>query len=160
MSTAAMLGFGESAAWRFVTELYARPGIAAHCLALQDDYGVDVTALLYAVFVGSRGLRFADPAEIDRVSGDWRNTVVGGLRRARRRLKRASEPGARALYRRVLGDELAAERIALDLLENQLRLVPDATPGAAARAYLRHCGAPQSALAPLLSPAGGGRVLP
>ena len=42
--------------WDFSVELYARPGVAAACLALQDRAGADVCLLLAALWLERRGV--------------------------------------------------------------------------------------------------------
>ena len=42
--------------WQFSEQHYARPGVAAACLQLQDDYGANVNLLLLLVMLEERGL--------------------------------------------------------------------------------------------------------
>ena len=45
----------DSAFWRFSLELYARDGVPAACLALQDREGADVNLVLLALWLGESG---------------------------------------------------------------------------------------------------------
>jgi uncharacterized protein (TIGR02444 family) len=116
--------------WRFALALYARPGVAPACLALQDRHGIDVIIALYGCWLGSAGrgrLDEAALAEAEAMAGPWRQQVVEPLRRARTALKGIA--GAEELYRRMKEIELDAERAAI------LRLAPLAAapdPGASA----------------------------
>ena len=42
--------------WHFSEQHYARPGVAAACLQLQDDYNANVNLLLLLVMLEERGL--------------------------------------------------------------------------------------------------------
>jgi uncharacterized protein (TIGR02444 family) len=123
--------------WDFSTALYARPGVEAALLALQDVDGLEVNLVLFCLFAGARGqsLDGASVAAMQGVGFAWGREVVQPLRAARRQLKPLSEPlsengTAAALREEVKKVELAAER------------------------------AMQGALAELLTPAGeGGRLV-
>ena len=45
--------------WQFSEQHYARPGVAAACLQLQDDYDANVNLLLLLVMLEERGLSLA-----------------------------------------------------------------------------------------------------
>lgn len=103
--------------WRFSLALYAAPGVASACLALQDEAGRDVNLLLYCGWVGASGRGRLDQAAIaaaDVRLAPWRQGVVEPLRAARRALKGVA--GAEALYAAVKAVELDAERQAQRLL--------------------------------------------
>ncbi|MEP5764118.1 MAG: TIGR02444 family protein [Halieaceae bacterium] len=93
--------------WDFSLDTYARPGVAAACLALQDQHGVDVNVLLYACFAAGRGVTLAkaDLDAMDAVIEEWRCEVVKPLRMLRRRL-----PEATPLRDLVQQAELSAEQ--------------------------------------------------
>jgi uncharacterized protein (TIGR02444 family) len=98
--------------WRFSLALYARAGVAAALIALQDRAGRDVNLILYALWLGVRGVRLdaaalaAAAAAIAPINAD----AVAPLRRLRRQLRGTDEPQLATLRRRILGLELAAER--------------------------------------------------
>jgi len=102
---------GESL-WRFSLALYARPGVAAALLALQDRVGCDVNLILFALGLGAEaraldapGLRAAAAA-----IAPLNTAIVHPLRRLRRELKGAVESDLQSLRGRILNLELAAER--------------------------------------------------
>ncbi len=104
--------------WDFSIAVYARPGVAPACLALQDRRGVDVNVLLLCCWAGASGrlLSKLDLAAALVAVREWRDEVVQPLRALRRRLK-AGVAGiptdqAEAMRRRVADLELEAERIA------------------------------------------------
>jgi uncharacterized protein (TIGR02444 family) len=108
--------------WHFSLGLYRAPGVAAACIRLQDEAGVDVNLLFFLLWSASlkRQLSSADVQAVDgRVAG-WRQTAVIPLREIRRALKSAAaliEPGAAELFRtRVKGLELEAERLQQETL--------------------------------------------
>jgi uncharacterized protein (TIGR02444 family) len=109
--------------WRFALALYAKPGVSAACLQLQDDAGVDVMLLLVALFAASHrciALTDADLIAMDAVVRPWREQVVQPLRALRCTLKSGPSPAPSAmsdrLRERIKASELDAERIANDRL--------------------------------------------
>lgn len=121
--------------WRFSLDLYGQPDIAALCLALQDRHGADVNLVLYALWAGAAcGARLDESAltKLETVLRPWRETVIGPLRQVRRHLKTGPPPTpdarTEALRDSVKAAELAAERIAQDLLFRTGALVPTERP--------------------------------
>jgi uncharacterized protein (TIGR02444 family) len=109
----------------FATSLYADPELATLCLALQDDFGADVTLLLCVTWRSWRdgiALDAAAIAHLDDYIRPWRDQVVAPLRAVRRWLKQGLPPSpagtSEALRTRVKQAELEAEMIALALLES------------------------------------------
>jgi uncharacterized protein (TIGR02444 family) len=100
--------------WTFSTRFYARPGVEAHLLTLQDRDGLEVNLALFCLFAAQ--LHHAlDHTAIEAMRGvglAWGHEVVGHLRQARRLMKpRASENEAAARLRNeVKAIELAAEK--------------------------------------------------
>lgn len=121
----------SSAFWDFSIDFYARDGVAAACLELQDEAGADVNVVLYLFFLATcaRQLDGADVARLDAAVAAWRDEVVRPLRAVRRHLKSAAPPFDRAaapLREEIKRSELAAERIEQDTIE---RLFPASTSG-------------------------------
>lgn len=114
----------------FAEALYARPGVAAACLDLQDRRGLDVVLLLYACWLGvrSRGLTREQGSTLIASTQSWRFEVVRPLRRLRRRLRAGhdgmprerTEP-VRSLVKQA---ELAAERSLIQILATSTSGVP------------------------------------
>ncbi|MDZ7853820.1 MAG: TIGR02444 family protein [Halomonas sp.] len=102
--------------WEFALALYARRGVEAACLVLQDEAGVDVCELLWHCWLYHHGLACEEcPDHVRR----WQQQVTAPLRRLRRDLKpeaRLHEPVA-ALRRTLQQAELQAERETLSRLE-------------------------------------------
>ncbi len=120
-----MPGDEAEALWRFSLAFYARPGVAAALLALQDRDGRDVNLILYALWQGLRGRRLASgdlAALAERAAPPA--AVAAELRGLRRRLAADRAPDIAALRRRLLALELAAER------EVQRRLAAASVPAA------------------------------
>ncbi|NLS03959.1 TIGR02444 family protein [Rhizobium sp. P32RR-XVIII] len=128
----------EQALWDFAVSLYGRPGVAEACLALQDEDGVDVPLLLYAAWLGDRGIALSasDIAEIIGAIGGWQREIVSSLRVIRKRLKEGPSPAPNettdALRNAIKSAELSAERIELALLESQGRHLAATGGGTAA----------------------------
>lgn len=114
----------DNPAWRFALGLYRQDGIAAECLRLQDEAGLDVSLLLVGLWLGAeRGvaLSAADLASAEAVAGPWRRLSVERLRAVRRELKSAPEiahPAIVALRERVqeVEVEVEAEQVEIALL--------------------------------------------
>jgi uncharacterized protein (TIGR02444 family) len=79
----------ESPFWRFSLRFYSRPGVAAACLALQDEAGADVNLMLFLLFLAEhkRQVTRDDIARLDGAVRNWRDSVVKPLRALRRVLK-------------------------------------------------------------------------
>lgn len=103
--------------WSFSCRFYQLPGVAAACLALQDEDGADVNLLLFALWAAARGrtLEEGELVAAERMARPWRVGVTEQLRAARRAMKVPPAgydvAGVEALRRKVLDDELEAERL-------------------------------------------------
>jgi len=109
----------EAAFWTFSLTFYGRPGVAAACLALQDEHGLDVNIVLLCCWLGWSGRGRLDKASLaaaDRSVAAWRREVIWPLRAVRRALKKRPDAAAAALRRDVQTLELHAEREAQRLL--------------------------------------------
>lgn len=150
-----MAGAPDSAAfWRFSLAVYRRPGVAAACLALQDECGLDVNLLLFCLFQARRGraLNAADLRRAMRRAAPIQAGIIAPLREARRALKRQAGLADRALAaaasrlrRALLRHELAAEHFEQAVLSG-LRVRESGrqqpVPAALARGNLaRYCAA-------------------
>jgi uncharacterized protein (TIGR02444 family) len=117
----------DAPSWAFALRIYAEPGVAAACLRLQDEAGVDVMLLLAVAFAGRRGIALssADIAAMDAACRPWREQVVRPLRALRTALKAGPKPAPNAatetLRNQIKASELHAERVASDLLASWLQ---------------------------------------
>jgi uncharacterized protein (TIGR02444 family) len=121
--------------WRHCLVLYARPGVAARCLELQERCGADINLLLTAGWLASRGLRWRlrDVAALQALSAEWRERCLLPLRSVRRYAR--ERVGEGLLYNRLKEAELEAERHQLRLIEDWLLMNP---PPASAAEDLVH----------------------
>jgi len=107
--------------WDFAVSLYARPGVEAACLALQDDHGQCAPLLLWRLWALDRTLDAATLRSAVVLARDWDKRVVAPLRSVRRGLAAPIPPIADAprlsLRESVKASELAAERALLESLE-------------------------------------------
>ncbi len=124
--------------WHFSLAFYRQPEVAAACIRLQDEAGVDVNLLFFLLWNASlkRRLSAADAEAADRGVADWRQTVIIPLRALRRALKSAPamiDPGASELLRtRVKGLELESERLQQEALYDLTRSRTWGEPAASA----------------------------
>lgn len=117
----------DDALWQFAVGFYARDGVAAACLTLQEELGVDVNILMLAIFAQlQRGACMSqrDVAAVDALVRDWRTEVVQPLRRLRTRLKSGPPPApcstTERLRNRIKAAELDAERTQLQVMQGWL----------------------------------------
>ena len=121
----------EAECWAFALAIYAKPGVAAACLTLQDEAGVDVMLLLAATFAAVKHRVLLTPDEIkalDEACRLWREQIVWKLRTIRMELKTGPQPApssATEPFRsQVKALELAAEKLENQLLAESLPLRP------------------------------------
>ena len=131
--------------WDFSIAVYGTDAVADECLALQDEFGLDVNLLLLCAFVGARqgvALTADDIAAARAEVEHWHKSIVSTLRDARRALKpigsRDTDAGKAAaeLRTRVKAAELESERIEQAMLEQW----------AESRLASRPCGEPATAV--------------
>lgn len=101
--------------WDFSLELYARAGVADHCLQLQDEQGVNVNLLLWCAWLDAQGL-ILDAGRLHnaqkRIRG-WDEHYVVPLRQLRRRMKvefGVEDVGIEAVRAQIKHAELLAEK--------------------------------------------------
>ncbi|QEY74817.1 TIGR02444 family protein [Pseudomonas denitrificans (nom. rej.)] len=106
--------------WSYALKLYARPGVEAACLALQEG-GADVCLLLAAAWLGSTGVAFEASRmnELESTAQGWREEVVVPLRSLRQRWQQSAKQDAQLapLRERIKQLELEAEQVLLGRLE-------------------------------------------
>ena len=112
----------DNPAWRFASELYGKPGVAPELLAQQDEFGLDISLLLFCLWemVDRRSrLTAAELQELKSIATPWKAMVVQRLRAARRQLKTApcvswpAVAGFRVALQRM---EIESERLQTALL--------------------------------------------
>lgn len=121
----------EAECWTFALAIYAKPGVAEACLALQDEAGVDVMMLLTTTFAAVKHRLLLAPDEIRALNEAcrlWREQIVWPLRAIRSGLKAGPQPApseATEQFRsQVKALELAAEKLQNKLLVECLPLRP------------------------------------
>ncbi len=103
--------------WEFAVEAYARPGVEAALIELQDRHGQSVPFLLWAA--GMRPTTRQACEDAAEAAHSWEQAVIGPLRMARRALKSPlpggvlRQPELRDQAKRL---ELKAERALIDAL--------------------------------------------
>jgi uncharacterized protein (TIGR02444 family) len=109
--------------WPWALEAYARPGVAAACLELQDGHGQSVPYLLWAAWA-ARDARALTPDILRRgavLAAQWEDIAAAPLRLTRRGLKTVIEdiadPAREALRAEVKALELRAEQTLMAALE-------------------------------------------
>ncbi len=75
--------------WDFSLAVYAEAGVADECLRLQDKGGINVNLLLFAAYMGARGVTLIEPQWREAVGlvAPWHDQIVDRLRSVRREIK-------------------------------------------------------------------------
>ena len=106
--------------WSFALSTYARPGVEAACLRLQEQ-GADVCLLLCGAWLEHRGaaLTCERVQALKQIAGPWQAHVIEPLRKVRVqwRVLAQQDEQLSALRERVKALELEAERELLSRLE-------------------------------------------
>jgi uncharacterized protein (TIGR02444 family) len=116
--------------WQFSLKVYAAPGVAAECLALQRALSIDVNVLLFCAWAGAVRRVSLDPISIVSIQdavGSWHDTAVRPLRAARENIKTLPEMAhddVQALRKQVAASELRAEQIEQALLFDWAQALP------------------------------------
>lgn len=103
----------DNAFWRFSLAVYAAPGVADECLALQESHDIDVNVLLFCAWLACArkiALTVEDIVGIGAVVGPWHEGAVKPLRNVRRNMKIVPDADVAALRTRVKAAELDAEQ--------------------------------------------------
>lgn len=120
------LAVTQSEFWQFSVTLYALPGVAEHCLTLQDKHGLDVNLVLFCIWYGRQFGEVPEALLNDAlsISADWRNQVVNPLRTVRTQMKQNTgltelfaDSGYDELREAIKRVELKSERIQQEKLE-------------------------------------------
>jgi uncharacterized protein (TIGR02444 family) len=121
----------EAESWAFALSLYAKPGVADACLALQNEAGVDVMLLLMVAFAAVKRrtlLTLDEITEMNEACLPWREQIVRKLRTIRTELKAGPRPApsepTEAFRSKVKALELDAEKFENQLLVECLPLRP------------------------------------
>lgn len=110
--------------WTWAQDVYARPGVSATLLTLQDTAGLNVNILLWACWAGAHFETAPEIAVRNAIAAakDWREGVATPLRNVRRFMKefegRDGYNGAVELRASVKKSELEAERIEITILDD------------------------------------------
>ncbi len=106
--------------WSFALSTYARPGVEAACLRVQEQ-GADVCLLLCGAWLEQRGVALTRERALAlrQIAEPWQSQVVEPLRQVRRQWRAVAQQDAplAALRERVKALELDAERELLARLE-------------------------------------------
>lgn len=112
----------ESKLWNFAISLYEYDAISKHCLALQDEYEVNINILLWCVWCGlERRLLNSEMLSLAESSIKvWHKEVVAPLREVRRAMKSLNIEYKSEIIddcrERIKMNELMCERVELNLL--------------------------------------------
>lgn len=116
--------------WNFACRLYAAPGVAERCLALQEQ-GQDVCLLLCACWLEWRGVacRPLRLQALQQQAAPWQHEVIAPLRQLRQQWRPAAQTDTalHALRERLKQLELDAEHQLLQRLEQIAAAWPGTT---------------------------------
>ena len=104
----------DNSFWRFSLGFYDQPSVAAQCLALQNEFGLDVNLLLLCFWQGSEGKlltrEFFTQILSDTRIEQLRKDVILPLRKMRLGLKKNNSIGGNVLAKQTLALEILAEK--------------------------------------------------
>ena len=108
---------------KYSIALYGRETVEESCLRLQDEYGLDVNAVLFCYWFGAHhGVIGEDLwTRIDEISSQWQSRLIQPLREARRWLKDPnfeSDQDLQDLRERIKEDEIAAELLQQRMMQD------------------------------------------
>lgn len=104
--------------WQYASATYALPKAADNLLFLQDNYQLDVIALLFLGWIAKQQKNVAT-GDIDaclQQCKHWQSHIIGPLRKARRAIKRQDAD----LYQQAKTVELNAERVLITQLQQHI----------------------------------------
>ena len=115
--------------WTFSLRLYGAEGVAPACIKLQDQHGIDVNVMLFALWLAHEG-RAISRVEMHAImdaAESWRMQVVVPLRSVRRILREPADAAGKgaahfnrqaalALREKIKAAELEAERLQQEAL--------------------------------------------
>jgi len=119
--------------WDFSVRLYAKPGVEQACLALQNQFGLEVNNVLFCLWHGQRRGVFSQSTMLQMVefSNQWHTNIVCPLRstrswmKGRKNLIDATEDNFENLRNAIKKLELQAERLQQDQLQSMVSGVPE-----------------------------------
>ena len=125
--------------WNFCLNTYARPGMEAACLRLQED-GINVCLLLCVSWLEQRSVPYHESRlrQLTACAEPLEHQVVQPLRRLRTEWRKAAQddPALAEIRRQIKALELNAERELLQRLEQITQTWP-AQPAEASGAWLQ-----------------------
>lgn len=166
--------------WQFAVAIYEIEAVKAACLRIQARYGLSISLVLGAIWLGAKGhgrMGATDMEDAIRRAMEWHREVIEPMRALRRKLRQQPPKGieddTHELRRELLESELKAERIEQELF---LLDFPEGLPVAAEGQHWRdaavnsalltrkHCPLPEpealDALAQIISAACPGTPFP
>ena len=119
-----MLKLDRDAAWRYILEVYARPGVAEDLLRRQQEDGLDIILHLFSLYAKDclgRSIGGQERLEAVRLIKPWREQIIVPLRHLRRTLKEMPAPegsgdAKESLRQAVKQAELDSEQIEFQAL--------------------------------------------
>jgi len=119
--------------WDFSVRLYAKPGVEQACLALQNQFGLEVNNVLFCLWHGQRCGIFLQSTLLQMVefSNEWHTNVVNPLRSTRSWMKGrnnmidATEDNFENLRNAIKKLELKAEWLQQGQLQSMVSDVPE-----------------------------------
>jgi uncharacterized protein (TIGR02444 family) len=106
--------------WQYAIDLYRQEGVESDFLIAQNQYGLDVPVLIFALYCSNIGRGFHAPQCVE-LARKWAQDVVNPLRAARIALKTPPQDvnfaEAQTLRAKVKAAELESERLVLIALD-------------------------------------------
>lgn len=99
--------------WNYSLVSYKRTGVETVCLALQDEFNLNINFLLYCCWLSTNGIRMNNTELLQQVKElrYWDQEVLMPIRQARRALVKLRIAETESLTEKVMACELDAERL-------------------------------------------------
>ena len=78
----------DNALWRYALRVYARSGVEALLLKMQDEHGADILQLLTVLWLSEQGLEVDEASLSDSDYVSWKQEMIEPLRQRRRQSDR------------------------------------------------------------------------
>ncbi|WP_051560037.1 TIGR02444 family protein [Marinobacterium jannaschii] len=112
----------QNALWDYALDLYARPGVTAACLSLQQQ-GLSINRLLFCCWLGEQGRLLQGACGADALH--WQQQITHPLRALRYQVRaRQQDEGYQPCYKALRQAELACEQVELALLHASAEALP------------------------------------
>lgn len=108
----------ENELWDFALDFYRLEGVESACLDLQQQDGLSINRLIFAIWSGLNGIRLSE-LHFSSAAETWQSEITHPLRAIRYKV-RENKSEVSECYQKLRAAELACEQVELALLHLQV----------------------------------------